>query len=248
MAATPREKPTYVVEKTCPICEEKTRVVKTRSRVLVIKTDRDLCTHYQGVIPYYYRIWVCEHCGYAEDERHFTKGLPEKSKAKIRAFLKGREVHLPFHDPRTQADAIASYKLALYYAKLTEAESLAHVAGLNLNLAWVYRTGENKGNERENEQAFLREAGRLYEKALMTERFPQGQMTEADCTYLIGAIYLELKEYDQAAKYISLLRQDKELETRERTVAQNAKELWQDLREEMKAAKAEKAKVAEAKG
>ena len=59
---------TFVVEKECPICGEKTRVTKTRSRVIVEKKDVDLCTHYKDFNPYLYTIWVCEHCGYAGPE------------------------------------------------------------------------------------------------------------------------------------------------------------------------------------
>ena len=64
------DKYTFVVEKKCPVCGETTRIVKTKSRIIVDHTDEDFCVHYQEFNPYYYRIWVCEHCGYAEDESH----------------------------------------------------------------------------------------------------------------------------------------------------------------------------------
>ena len=66
---------TFVVEKQCPICEQMTHVTKTRSRVIVEKTDVDLCTHYKDFNPYLYTICVCEHCGYAADEKTFMREM-----------------------------------------------------------------------------------------------------------------------------------------------------------------------------
>ena len=69
---------TFVVEKNCPICGKTTRVVKTKSRLMVIKTDEDFCNHYSdGFNPYFYNIWVCEHCGFAADEKHFLGSFME---------------------------------------------------------------------------------------------------------------------------------------------------------------------------
>lgn len=61
----------FTVEKKCPLCGENTRVTKTKSRLIVIKTDWDFCTHYRDFNPYYYVPWVCEKCGYAADEKAF---------------------------------------------------------------------------------------------------------------------------------------------------------------------------------
>ena len=41
---------TFVVEKTCPICGKKTRVVKTRARLIATESDRDFCVHYRILI------------------------------------------------------------------------------------------------------------------------------------------------------------------------------------------------------
>ena len=50
---------TYTVEKTCPICGEKTHVTKLKARLITLETDEDFCVHYQGVNPYRYRVWMC---------------------------------------------------------------------------------------------------------------------------------------------------------------------------------------------
>ena len=62
---------TFIVEKPCPMCEKTTRVVKLKSRMISEKTDEDFCVHYKNFNPYLYRIWYCEHCGYAADEKTF---------------------------------------------------------------------------------------------------------------------------------------------------------------------------------
>ena len=74
---------TFVVEKTCPICGKKTRVVKTRARLIATESDRDFCVHYKDFNPYYYTIWVCENCGFAADEKRVLAVMPERRKKKV---------------------------------------------------------------------------------------------------------------------------------------------------------------------
>ena len=109
---------TFVIEKTCPICGETTRVVKTKSRLLAEKTDEDFCVHYKGFNPYFYRVWFCEHCGFAADEKHFLGQIPARSKKKIREFLEQRNLGMEFTEVRGVPEAVASYKLAIYYEEL----------------------------------------------------------------------------------------------------------------------------------
>ena len=126
---------TFVVEKPCPICGKATRVIKLKSRIIAEKTDEDFCVHYKGINPYYYYIWFCEHCGFAADEKHFLAPLPARNKQKIREFLSKRQLALEFTPVRGVPEAVASYKLAIYYAELIDA-SLAHRAGLYLHLGY----------------------------------------------------------------------------------------------------------------
>ena len=219
----------YVVKKPCPICSMETRATKVRSRLITETVDNDLCTHYKDINPYYYRIWVCEHCGYAEDERHFLNGVAPKAKKEIQDFLAGHNGTSEFKEQRTRDDAIKALKLAIFYTKFTT-ETFAHKAGLNLTLAWIYR----EAGDKENEEKFLSEAGKLYIESHSRELFPQGQMTEADCIYLIGAIHFRLGDYDTAGRYLSMLMHNKELETKERVTVDRAKDLWSDMRDKMK--------------
>lgn len=217
---------TFVVKKTCPVCGQETRVVKTRARLIVERTDRDFCTHYKDFNPYLYTIWVCESCGFAADEKTFLAPMAERNKQKILDFLSGRPIGFKFTETRGVPEAVAAYKLAIYYAGMTGA-SLAHRAGLYLKLAWIYRLAEDA----ENEQPFLRKAAELYDQSVMTERYPIGPLTDSMAVYLIGAIYFTLGERESATQYISRLIGDQELRTLDPKMYDRARALWTDVRE-----------------
>ncbi len=217
---------TFVVEKQCPICEQKTRVTKTRSRIIVEKTDVDLCTHYKDFNPYLYTIWVCEHCGYAADEKTFLSTLPARHRETIGNFLKSKHVNFKFNETRGVPEAVASYKLALYYAEMI-GTSLAQRAGMYLKLAWIYRIAGDSANEK----PLLRKAAELYDQSVMTERYPIGQMTDTMAIFLVGALYYELGEIETATQYISRLIGDQTLRTTDPQIYERARSLWTDVRE-----------------
>ncbi|MBQ8699506.1 MAG: DUF2225 domain-containing protein [Schwartzia sp.] len=217
---------TFVVEKVCPICGQKTRVTKTRSRVIVEKTDVDLCTHYKGFNPYLYTIWVCEHCGYAADEKTFLAPMPVSQKETIANFLQSRHVNFKFTETRGVPEAVASYKLAIYFAEMIHS-SLAHCAGLYMKLAWVYRIA----GDTEHETPFLRKAAELYDQSVMTERYPIGQMSDSMAIFLVGALYYEIGEIETATQYISRLIGDQTLRATDPQVYERARALWTDVRE-----------------
>ena len=84
---------TFVVEKTCPVCGQETRVVKVKSRLMIQRTDDDYCCHYRDFNPYFYTILACEHCGYAADEKHFLTTLPDRHRTILQNFLKEKRVN-----------------------------------------------------------------------------------------------------------------------------------------------------------
>ena len=222
---------TFVVEKPCPVCGEMTRVIKLKSRIIAEKTDEDFCVDYKGINPYFYHIWFCEHCGFAADEKHFLTPLPARHKKKIQEFLSGRQIALEFTPERGVPEAVASYKLALFYAELIDA-SLAHRAGLYLHLGWVYRAAGDEANEHDA----LEHAAELYDQSIMKEHYPQGTMTDNMVVYLIGAIYYRLGNMEKATQYLSRIIGDQNMRTMEPKVFDRARDLWQDIRERKDAA------------
>lgn len=222
---------TYVVDKECPVCAKKTKVTKVRSRLIKISQDYDFCTYYKDFNPYYYSIWVCSHCGYAADEPHFEK-VQEKNKEKIAQFLSKKEVKIQFHEQRSRNDAIAAFKLGIFFADMIE-EKPSYMAGLYLKLAWLYREAESEDQEKE----LLVRALEHYDKSLTTERYPIGAMTDNAVMYLIGALSYKTGNVEKATQYLSRIvgSERARLET---GIYNKARDLWQDIRQEKEKAEA----------
>jgi uncharacterized protein (DUF2225 family) len=218
---------TFTVEKKCPICGESTRVVKTKSKLSVERTDEDFCVHYKDFNPYLYKIWFCENCGYAADENTFLGSMPIVHKRKIQEFLAKKKLSMEFVEERDVPEAVASFKLAIFYAEMTE-QPLAKRAGMYLGLAWIYRYS----GEKEKELEMMQKAADLYDKSLMTERYPQNGMSDDTALYLVGAIYYRMKEFEKATQYISRLIGDQGLRDRDIQLYKRARDLWQTIRED----------------
>ncbi|HWR44690.1 DUF2225 domain-containing protein [Sporomusa sp.] len=188
--------PTYSVEKECPVCQKQFSVTRLRSRQVMVKQDSDFCAYFQDVKPYYYTIWVCSHCGYAAADTCFDE-LSSAAQDKIAKFLSGRDVNINFGGERTRGQAIATYKLAIFFADLISAPA-SRLAELYLKLGWVYRDGEDN----EEEKTALAKACEYYEQALMRERLPIGTLSEAAVTYLIGELARRTGQNDKALSYL----------------------------------------------
>ena len=220
---------TFMVEKPCPVCMKKTRVIKTRSRLMVEKTDEDFCVHYKGFNPYYYKIWVCEHCGYAADEKSFLTKMPERQRKALWEFLAKKQIEFEFKEERDLPDAIASYQLALSYLDIVESPP-SKKASLNLKLGWIYRFNEDK----EKEDEYLLKAAELYDLSITKERYPIGNLTDSGAMYLVGALYYRLGELDKCAQHLSRIIGDQSVRTREPKIYDKARDLWGDVREQQK--------------
>lgn len=220
---------TFTVEKKCPICGETTRVVKVKSKLLAERTDEDFCVHYKDFNPYFYKIWFCEHCGFAADEKTFLGSIPLTHKRKIQEFLNSRKLGLKFVEERQVPDAVASFKLAIFYAELT-GQSLAKRAGLYLELGWIYRASE----EKEREDEMLERAISLYDRSLMTERYPINGLSDNTVIYLIGALYYRLHDFEKSTQYLSRIIGDQRIRDEDIVLYKRARDLWQRVREEKK--------------
>ncbi len=217
---------TFVVEKPCPVCMKETRVTKTRSRLVVEKRDEDLCVHYKDFNPYYYKIWVCEHCGFAGDEKAFTTNMPNKHREILWNFLQEKDLDIEFEEKRTFADAVASYELALIFLDMIGAPS-SKKAIYNLNLAWVFRSVGEEYADMERE--FMLKAAEHYNESLSKERYPIDGLTDTAVVYLIGAIYYRLKDFEKCTQYLSRIIGDQKVRTSEPKVYDKARDLWGDV-------------------
>ena len=221
---------TFVVEKICPVCQQETRVIKTRSRLVVEKRDEDLCVHYKGFSPYYYRIWICEHCGFAADESTFTARLPNKHREKLLEFLKQKDLDIEFTETRTLPDAVGSFIMALTYLDIINGPA-SKKASYNLNVGWLYRfTGEHHDEERE----YVTLAAEQFNESLAKEHYPIGGLTDSAAVYLVGAIYYRLGDYEKCTQYLSKIISDQNIRTSEPKVFDKARDLWGDIRSKKK--------------
>ena len=220
---------TFVVEKICPVCEQKMRVVKTRSRIMVTSRDDDACTHYKDFNPYYYTVWICENCGFAADEKTFTTKMPDRHLTILRAVLLTKNIKVPFASERSIENASTAFRLALKYQDLIRGKA-SKKAKYAHQLAWVYREAGDVAQEHE----FLAKAAKYYEEALATEHFPVDALTDNAVIYLIAAIYRRLGEPDKATPYLSKLIGDQGVRQRDPRVFDKARDLWSDIRAERK--------------
>jgi uncharacterized protein len=213
----------YTVDKQCPNCGKSFTVTRVRNRLTMLQRDSDFCMHYKDINPYYYSIWVCTHCGYAASENTFTELSPLAGE-KIKKFLEGRQVNADFSGIRTREQAIATYKLAIYYAGLMDAPK-SRLAGLYLKLAWLFREAE-QANE---EQALLKLAAEHYQEALSQEPLPIGNMTELTVAYLIGELHRRTNNLSKALVYLGKVVSDPRAKS-EKQILDLARDAWQEAR------------------
>lgn len=217
----------YVVEKDCPICQQKFPVTKVRNRMRMLKQDTDFCTYYDGLNPYYYVVWVCPHCGYAAQDSHFSE-LTNAAIEKIQAFLKGKKVSIDFGGERTLEQALKTYKLAIFYAEMINSLP-SQLGGLYLKLAWLFR----EANRKEEEKLALTKAVENYDLALMKETLPIGNMSEMTLIYLVGELMHRIGKYEDALTYLSKVVNSPQAR-QEKRVLDMARDMWHQVRDEIK--------------
>ena len=216
---------TFVVEKICPVCEKPTRIAKTRSRLNVLRRDEDGYVQFENFNPCYYTVWICEHCGYAADEKTFTSTFAERHLKILRNALLNRNIKIPFTEERTLENATTSFLLALKFLEILKGKSSKRAKYAH-QLAWIFREAGDKVREEE----FLRMAAEFYEDALATERFPIDTLTDNTVIYVLAAIYYRLGERQKTTTYLSQLINDKELRQTDPRIYDKARDLWRDIR------------------
>lgn len=214
----------YTVDKQCPICNGQVVVTKVRNRLSIVRRDSDFCVHYQEVNPYYYGIWVCPHCGYAAQDTYFMTVAPA-AVAKIKQFLASRQVNIHYDGERTCQQAVATYKLAIFYAGLIHSLP-SRLASLYLKLGWLYR----ECGEQRLEKLALEKAREQYEQALLKERMPLGNMSEVAVEYLIGELLRRTGCIDQALTYLGKVVASPQARV-EKQIMELARIAWQAARE-----------------
>ncbi len=219
------DKFTLVLERPCPVCENLTRVVKTKTRQIVDTRDVDLCIHYKSFNPYLYYVWACENCGFAAEETRFLSPMPKRTRGKIKSFLISNNLVMPFLRERNVQDAMSFYEMAILFSEAFE-PSMGRQAGLYQKMAWIQRYEGNK----EKELEYLRKTAELYEESFGKERYPIGNVSDTTALYVTAATYFLLGEYEKSTKILSRIIENQSLRSSNPNLYDRARDLWQDIR------------------
>ena len=216
---------TFVIERKCPICEQTTRIVKCRTRMIAETKDLDFCVHYKDFNPYLYSVVACEHCGFAAEERRFLGHMPNRTREQLRKYLEENDLRMDFAAERTTEEALQYCQMAILFTELVNL-SLNRRAGLYLTMAWIYRYNGDK----ENDLACVQKAADLYDESLRTERYPVGGMTDNTATYLAGVLYYMLKNYEKCTMYLSRIIGSQSFRAEDPKTYAKARDLWQEIK------------------
>ena len=219
------DKFTLVLERPCPVCENLTRVVKTKTRQVVDTRDVDLCIHYKNFNPYLYYVWACENCGYAAEETKFLSPMPKRTRGRIKSFLISNNLVMPFIRERNLQEAMSFYEMAILFSEAFE-PSMARQAGLYQKMAWIQRYEGNK----EKEFEYMKKAAELYEESFGKERYPVGNMTDTTALYVTAATYFLLGDFEKATKDLSRIIENQSLRSSNPNLYDRARDLWQEIR------------------
>ncbi len=212
----------YTAEKTCVLCDKPFTVTRVRGRLALVKQDSDFCSYYQDINPYYYAIWVCPSCGYAAQDTYFEE-YPAKADT-LKKFLANRDVNVNFSGERTREQAIATYKLAMFFADMAGALN-SRIAGLYLKLAWLFREGGETGDE----LAALDKAREYYERSFLKEKMPIGNMSELTLEYLCGELFRRTGKLPEALNYLGKVVTNPRAK-QEKRILTLARDAWDEAR------------------
>lgn len=218
----------YSTKKKCSVCDKEFSVTRVRNRLTMVKQDSDFCTYYRELNPNYYAVWVCPHCGYAAQDAYFEE--TPSSLQRVEDFLRGREVRVDFAGERDWDQAVATYKLAIFFAELSGTLP-SRLGGLYLKLAWLYR----EAGKNEEELVAMDKARENYEGAFLRERMPVGNMTQLTLEYLVGELFRRTGRIPEALNYLGKVVVNPQAK-KERRILELAKEAWNIAREEKKQA------------
>jgi len=215
----------YDKDVNCPLCRNKFKTKKTRSRNLkLIKRDDDFCVTYKDINPTYYHIFVCPECGYSATESEFDN-LSKVEKEILDKSIRSKWKKRDFGEVRDFQEAVEVYKLAILTGQLLK-KSKGYIGSLCLKLAWIYR--EN-GNDKEME--FLKYALSLLEEAYQYERFPIAGLDEVNLAYLIGELNRRLGNPKVSITWFGLALSNPNIK-KHRLIQLRAREQWSLAREQ----------------
>lgn len=217
--------PTFPHRKTCPICQTTFETQRVRSSAcVVLEREPDFRTTYESINPNHYNIYVCPNCLYAAPDTAFDKEIPDQKKEVLyRALMKLKKPEPDFGSTRTPELALRAAELAIRSAQLQQ-ERPSVLAGLFLRAAWLCRElGKTK-----EELAFVEQARDLYVQSFSEER--NTKMSPCTMMYLIGELYRQTGQYQEAIRWFSRAIADKGIK-KEPEIERLTRQQWSEAKE-----------------
>ncbi|MBM6618692.1 DUF2225 domain-containing protein [Bacillus sp. RD4P76] len=215
----------------CMACDHNYTTKKVRSRFIrALHSDSDFCSYYadEENSPLLYYVSVCPGCGFSVSDEFSTYFAPSTLES-IKHSISSQWNNRSYGEKRTPAAAIEAYKLGIVSATLKKERNIV-LAGLYMRLVWIYRKEKNSAQE----LRFMKLAVSEYVKSYSNGDYQDTDMSDLKIAYLIGDLYRRLGDDKLAMTYLSRVIHRKE-EKYERRMVEMAKELWSDIREDMKA-------------
>lgn len=213
----------YDAEMTCPVCNSKFTVSKTRSRQLrFIKRDPDNCPYYESTNPIFYTAYVCPECGYAALERHFNE-VTIVGKAQVEKLITPKWKKRDFSGERDLKTAIEVHRLVLL--NYTVMDYPYHEIGkLCLKIAWLYRYTQDP-----KEEEFLKNAYAMFEKSFTKEPLDEDPNNEANVLYLLGEISRQLGNYQKSVEWFGMALRSEGMQSN-KNLEKMTRDQWSDAK------------------
>ena len=229
----------FLLEKSirCPVCDTvfKTKMVKT-GRVKRLEPDFDLRPRFQYIDTNKYDVSSCPKCGYTAMNRYFA----HLSSAQIKMIDEGvrrkfKQTNLVEPEEYSYEEAIERYKLALYNTLVKKGKA-SEKAFECLKISWLYRGRKEElmasadkdanmiAESQKEETLYYEQAYDGFLKAIASESFPMCGMEESTINLLVASMAFQLKKYDIASRFVSLVLTS-------HAAGRSAKERAMDLKE-----------------
>lgn len=211
---------------TCPVCGKvfKSYIVK-ESKLKQVRRTEELRVIYDDIDPLFYTLVMCPDCYYARKHDEFAE-IDEISRKKLIATINDRKSGFSLDQAywRTLGFIIQTYRVAIEcYECLGKRNLDGKIAGLLLNLSWLYDLMEITGEAVKAKSAALNKYKNAY---IMGSG---GEEQDHKIEYLIGRLSWDRAELKEAREY-----------TFKAATRQNGhsllKQMAQDLLEEIKTA------------
>lgn len=227
----------------CPVCAHKftSKITKT-GKVRLLGMDKDLRPIHEGVDVQKYDVVLCPKCGYAALLRYFPHMTSVQAKM-IREQI-SQKVHLHQYKDETYSyvEALERYKLALANAVVKRAKN-SEKAYICLKMGWLLRgyaeelKADSKSSPDELREVYAQEENDIFNaykgftEALKTESLPMCGMDESTIDYLMAALAIRCKEYENASRLVAKIITSSSANTRTKD---KARELKEELLEELR--------------